>query len=621
MAITALIRKVRISGNTLNISDIEQIDSFIQIILEIKNVVLTGEPGSGKSWFVNNLIARLKTQDIAVMKHYCYIDIYDIFQKERIKINRLYGNLVSEILNIYPELKTIKMKKFASSLNELNNLIGYLEHQTVLIIDGLDHINRVFEFQHYDDLSKNEIDIIHEISKITKSAYLSILVVTQPIKELDDIIGFSRYSIPSWGNTETIKFLQKMHVADIMLDNDKHLSYALFEKSGGNPLYLTYLVEELNKTNLSVQSLQALPAYSFNLKEYYHYLLNKLNMRELPAMILSVIDFSVTTKELGEITGSGRFVDESVDILRPILRFNHSSNGYSIYHESFRRFMVDYLDEKEVNFNIAAFDLVIAWFAKQDFYTTPKVYRFYLDILLKAEKYNIVSDIIQPDFVRKSLYVGQPYEIIKNNYNLMCIGAIKTQGIKKLVILNELNKMISLSEDTFISSVALYYKAMGNIIGFDNVSKNLLFENKPLLPFKEGLDICYLLDEMGYMAPWDSYISYFDTNGKIDIEDFDKYIRFLFIQKDKEATLDIFERLESNSLNEYQAIFRKELDNPAIAEFRKELCVEFPKIEDFLSCRHIKTFENTDLEEITEKILSLEFISDKESMIINIFLI
>jgi hypothetical protein len=652
LAIVAIIRKMRSSNTLLNISDIlyklqinqtygkieqqfpidesknilnaNHLNSFIRTLFEKKNVILTGEPGSGKSWFVNNLTESLHNQDITVIKHYCYIDINDALQKKRIQINTLYGNLIAEILAAYPSLRAVKNKKFASDLNELNNLIRSLEHQTVLIIDGLDHIDRVFNFHRYNDLSQDEIDIIHEISKITESVYLSLLVVTQPIKELDDIKRFVHYSIPTWGNNEIIELMQKMHISDIKINNDNKLSHVLFEKSNGNPLYLTYLIEELNKTTLCPQSLQSLPAYSFNLKNYYAYLFCKLNMRESTAIILSVVDFNLTLDELSEITGLGhQFVDESIDILRPILRFNYSSNGYSIYHESFRRFIVNYLDEAGVSLITTAFAPIISWFARQDFYTTPKAYRFYLNILLRTEKYNTISELIQPDFVRESLYAGQPYEIIKNNYNLLCIGAIKVQNITKIVILNELNKMIASSEDTLNSSVVLYYKAMGNIIGFDNVAKILLFEDKPSIPLKQGLKACYLLDEMGYTAPWNSYKSYFNENEKIDIEDFSEYLRLLLLQKNIKVLLYTFEQIKSNSLIEYQIeyqdVFRIELNNPAITEFRKEICAEFPEIEFFLLHSHEKNFEKIDLETTTEKILNMKFISDEENLIIKDF--
>ena len=91
-----------------NIYSKTKLKDLYNSILENKTSILTGEPGSGKSWLVNNLIDYLNVNNVSVVKHYCYTDLEDEFQKERIKLDVFYGNLISEIIKKFPYLKKIK---------------------------------------------------------------------------------------------------------------------------------------------------------------------------------------------------------------------------------------------------------------------------------------------------------------------------------------------------------------------------------------------------------------------------------------------------------------------------------------------------------------------------------
>src|SRR5690606_40126574 len=163
----------------------------------------------------------------------------------------------------------------ASSLSELNILIENISEPTVLIIDGLDHIQRVFNYRPYNDLSLNEIDIINEINKINISDNVSILVASQPIKELTGIEDFTQVSIPCWDIVAVKTLMSKLHLDDKELDN-RPISNLLLEKSSGNPLYLTYLIEEIKcLPQINIDIFKSMPYYSYNLIEYYNYLLAK----------------------------------------------------------------------------------------------------------------------------------------------------------------------------------------------------------------------------------------------------------------------------------------------------------------------------------------------------------
>ena len=112
----------------------DTVDLVRNIIQNHNKIILSGEPGAGKSWLIHNL-ERALGDEFVFVKHYCYTDLHDEFQVERIKENTLYGNLISDILIAFPELKERKQKKYASNLNELNLLLKHIQKPTLLIVD------------------------------------------------------------------------------------------------------------------------------------------------------------------------------------------------------------------------------------------------------------------------------------------------------------------------------------------------------------------------------------------------------------------------------------------------------------------------------------------------------
>lgn len=159
-----------------NIKTTDAISTIKTIISNEDRIILIGEPGSGKSWFIQNLQNELKDGKYNIIKHYCYTELKDKHIKDRIQLNVFYGNLINDILNVFPDLKEKKQQKYASNLKELNNLLQSIDRDTIIIIDGLDHIDRVFEFSQ-SDLTFNDIQIINAITQLQPSEKVKILTL------------------------------------------------------------------------------------------------------------------------------------------------------------------------------------------------------------------------------------------------------------------------------------------------------------------------------------------------------------------------------------------------------------------------------------------------------------
>lgn len=613
---------------TENVSTDKFSHEILGVIRSKSKVILVGEPGSGKSWFVENFTGFLKKHDINVIRHFCYIDVKDTFQKYRITRNVLYGNLINDILESFPELSSSKQKLYASDLNELNGLISNISKETIIIVDGIDHINRLFEFKDYSDLNRNDINIIDSLQCIQLSPKVKLLVVSQPNVDLNKINTSEYQCIPRW-NIEEVQSYLRMRVIENATykinDYDLTTSEILYKKSQGNPLYLKYLTDEFERNNsIMVNGLEDLPPYSDNLEQYYKYLVNKPKLSANVPKILAGVSFSLKVDELEEITGDGENVKYTLEIFSSVLRLNTLQGGYSIYHESFRRFMIDQLKSLGVSLQISMYNPLINWFRSKEFYQHTKTYRFYLNTLIESKKYEDVLDFIQPDFITCSVAGGNSWNSIKNNYLFLLKAVKECKNFPKLILLNELNKNLTSTENEYEEKVVLYCEALGYLNGFDYVSRYLQFEGEPTLDkLQLGLSICNLCDQNKENAPWHLYSEYFGHGKRIEKNDFYLYIKLLLVTKHKKGLYQVF-----NSVMEKEnSFFRSELlrgihelnNQQIIDEF--ELADEYDKLKELVDIdNQSKNSDISQVDNLVERILQLEHPQEEEQSIFIQFL-
>ena len=601
-----------------NIITKNAINEFIDFLQENQRVILKGEPGSGKSWFVQNLQNELKNKIYKVVKHYCYTELKDNHFKERITLNVFYGNIIKDILDIFPNLKNEKSQRFASNLSELNLLLKNINEPTILIIDGLDHIDRIFTFSQ-TDLKLSDIAIIEAISQLEISNKVKIILASQPINALDNIFNYAHFSIPKWKVDDVLSYFSKNGIDDIKFSENSKLSTFLIDKSEGNPLYVNYLLEEIKSIMpLTIKAIEMLPAYSFNLKEYYEYLLRKLNIDISVPQVLSGVNFSLSKLELKEITNQGNNVDKSIQVLKPILNEKTTTGGYIIYHESFRRFILEKLNNEEVNIEKAVFQPIIQWFEEKGFFAFPKSYRFYFQILYNIGRFDKILKFLEVDFVVESIYYGYSFETVISNYQYMAKSAIHQKDLPKIVLANEINKVISSTEESYYEKLELYFSALGHLKGFKAVSDYLVFDEKPTLPLGTGLRICYLCSEYSEPTHWNLYFDYFKEGENIEFSEFKYYLRAILVFKETENIISMADKIY-NKHTDYISIFQNELfinsDKVYIGELQKE--------SDFIIqiLNYTQSAVNTDINifDLANKILAIAHCSDKELILIENF--
>jgi len=648
LSLVAMIKRARSKGNSLTTDDvfyelkirtdygtIEQnfpvepkenvkrnnaIEEIISRGQKHGKIILVGEPGSGKSWLIESLQNTLKQKGINTVRHYCYTKLDDLLQKERIQVNTFFGNLIHDILQTFPELKDIKEEKYASSLRELNILLKNIQSPTFIIIDGLDHIERIFHFRSYSEISRQDIAIIETLEKLVLAPMVKIIVTSQNVPQLKDISSFHRVAVPEWSEDNVKTFLKKMKVRNRIIQKGVYLSKALFDKSAGNPLYLKYMIDEVRKDSRNlVELINTLPPYSFNLSEYYTYLVSQLNTREDVPQVLSGINFSVTRTELKEITGSGEYVVQSLEVLSPVLKVNFSQSGYVIYHESFRRFILDRLVAHSVSIDKKVFNPIIEWFESKDFFKYRKAFRYCLSFLWESGKFEKMLHYISKTFVTQSVINGQPWELIERNFLYLVKAACYQKDLAKIVLLNEIDKVIATTHLNLENDFSLYFEALGRINGFTYVSEYLLFEGNTVLDAAQGLKACYVCDENDVVAPWQQYMELLRKGKRLETEDYRHYIRGLLVLKESEKINMMITQASKDKNQSFLEAAREEFLTYKRQDYVKSLIQLYPSLKKVIKMVKKKPVPKEELFNMANEILKFEYSFRNEAFLLENF--
>lgn len=544
-------QKFQIDPNKNVVSDSVNQEFLTQIIQNKKNLLI-GEPGAGKSWFLTNFIEYLESKNITVIRHYCFTSIEDDLSEQRVLSDVFFGNLIASIAKNIPNIKKVKENLLASNLKELNILLSQIEEPLVIVIDGLDHIERTLRAS--SSLSQVKTRIINYISQIQINPNITIVLGSQLVTETQDLIdnnGFIKIDLPSWEIKDIKKLMTKFNVNDIQLDQEL-LSTLLCYKSQGNPLYLTYILKTIGSlSHVSKKIIDNLPPYDFNLHSYYEYLSSQLESNTT-SEILACLDFTVTRSELKEIIPIKHHFNKEINILSPVISENSSRGGIRLYHDSFRRFNIEKLatiaDLNDI------YEIIISWLLKQDFFTNAKSYRYLLSYFIKAKKYKEILEYADNNFLNNSLFHGQSESSIKNNIEKFVFTAGILQDWSLFIYINELNRTISStnSEENhsqFLENFDLYFEAVCLIHGAEQANSLLFFNGDKNFNTKTTAKAFKILQKYGYLPRWKEIDSLFDED--INLEDIQYYVysctddelRSLFLHLVKENNKEFLEQV------------------------------------------------------------------------------
>lgn len=450
----------------------DEIEKLHRVIHDSKRVIISGNPGSGKSWLVDEYIDKLTSEESKVIHYNCFQSLQDTNSLERIRVTSLYGNLVSQIVEQCPELVVHKNTIYGANKAELENLLSFIEEEFYLVVDGLDHIAREYELNK-DFISHSEIEIISELLEIDFPDNCYVIISSQPIDEIEKFKSknYSVFEIEPWGIEQVKSLMKTFQISDDIIEDDdiSSISAYLLKKSQGNALYLSYILRQLRNLDVNRELIDEIPDYDISLSKYYSYLYTKVHNNHTVNALCGA-DFYLGLNDLMEITGDGKYVEQDISVLHPLLIENTLSGGFSIYHESFRRFVLASLKDKRVDLERNVYGILADWLQKKPFFEFDKSFYYLTELLYKIKRDAENIELIEKEFVLKSVSEGYSRKRIRMNLN--CI--IRSAGrIRNLVALATAGELLAMLDDMneFDSTGEEYFQAICDIKGASKLNQ------------------------------------------------------------------------------------------------------------------------------------------------------
>ncbi len=478
--------------------------------------VLVGPPGSGKSHIFDDLFNQLTKDTTLVARHFCYLEPTDRFAQERIVVDAMYGNFLYQLEKLEPKIAQEIRPYFAATKTNVERIIEKIADsgkRIVLMVDGLDHLNRVVA------QNKLSIDLVNNFivnlldMKLPKGC--SVFIASQPSVELKKIIqkkDASVYFLEAWNKKLVEEFVLKHNnllpterKLDIRTDTIKILT----EKTEGNPLYLTYVLQEIVSTNSKVDFLTYSQKMPSGLSNYYKYLAKDITDSDFAVVqTLALLDFSVTRNELGEMFSpiQKRGIDMTLNKIWPILKPGMVHGGIRIYHESFRRFIIK-LGHRYGQRDRELYKHITNWLEeKKGFFLSQRAYRYLIPYLIRSKEEDRIYKLLKKDFVVQSLFYFHAVESIVTNLNKIANYAAQRQRWEIYCKAVELKRALhTFSEERLDSVKEVYHQAILNVQGVNMFCERMLFEGKRVFPKTDGILLCQMAEHAGGNPPWDFY--------------------------------------------------------------------------------------------------------------------
>lgn len=245
-----------------------------------KLIVVTGPPGSGKSWALSAFAREWEDQGAPI--HYCFErPLGDEFQIKRSEEQTAIANLIAEVRAKFPDLDCFAEPYYGSTKDQLESVLKSLamtmggETPVPIVVDGLDHVARTLEA--YRGLTQDS-SVLHLLSKIEIPDGISVIVGSQPIPFITQLqekhgTGLAIARMPRLGDWHVRQILEKEHALLGTPEASNTLVQGALERSQGLPLYIHYIASAARARNLisphEIRAyIESLPV-SGEIEEYY----------------------------------------------------------------------------------------------------------------------------------------------------------------------------------------------------------------------------------------------------------------------------------------------------------------------------------------------------------------
>lgn len=300
---------------------------------------LKGTPGSGKTTFVHNFKSDIDNIDI-LDKYF----LKGIDEKYNVQYNSNKENLGKWILNNISKylFSSLYNEKIESDSQLISKVVDYISQlsikakninkKIIIFLDGIDEMLLISKEQIKDFFSIFPVNILENIFIIISGNSEELLPIN--IK-LQTIINISPLNLDE----------VKVYIREKLNIKNKNLLLInkLAEKSEGNPLYLKYLIDEINISNeFTEQKIDLIASFNGSIECYYNLFWNRIYDEFSLVKILGLI--ARTRKGIQkEYLEKMLNMEERGTFEKNFSKLNHLINyrkGYlEIYHTSFENFI------------------------------------------------------------------------------------------------------------------------------------------------------------------------------------------------------------------------------------------------------------------------------------------
>ncbi|MBI9008481.1 MAG: hypothetical protein JEZ05_00490 [Tenericutes bacterium] len=417
--------------------------NVINLLEKENRVHLVGEPGAGKSWFIDTFVSKLS---YTCMKYCFFISLNDKDYKNRVMYNNFLYNIKYQLLK--ESISSKESFKLLGAVKE-DELISYINNITqkfILVLDGLDHITRISK--------SNDLLKLSEFIKKIHNDNVKILCVSQPMEIFE---GFHFIEFDKLTDDEIGSYLNLCGFSKIPKN--------IIDISGRNFLYLSYLTKKYDGTILPETLIDF--EYDGDIREYYKYLINGESYKNDVLSLIACTNIPFTEEEIRRVLHQRKIEDvtKAITQLKHLFNFDKNSNIY-IYHESLKRYFLEQFVDIGVDYKAKYFKDILHILVNDEEYNlfaSRKKYIFYLPLLMDLEYFEKVIFCFRSDFVSRSISDGFLLRDINKNFDCFTISAKETDNPSMLLELSEMRKQLNSANEHISEMLDIYYYNLINI--------------------------------------------------------------------------------------------------------------------------------------------------------------
>lgn len=422
-------------------------------------IFIEGLPGIGKS----TALTKLKQQDSnTAFAYYCFIPDDKAFSEPRQTAASFFRSMCIAIEKNFPDVNL--PNKYLGDYQE--KLTGYIQalgnrHQkTIFIIDGLDHVHRGIGFNDSSLLNELKGSIPDGVYFLLSSQY-SMALLQQVLTEIrSDERRFIK--VPRFTQHEITQYLRNKGL------NDKTLINPIERVSGGIPLYLHYITELLLKSAVKDHEniLEQLPPLNEGkINTYHQYLYNAIQDNEFAKWVLAVLAYrkeKTTVDVLYQILQLAGLQTTVVDVQNVLQQFSHllkpsGVKSYSLFHNSFREFILEKSQDLRDRFNRALAD----YYEQNPF--EDEAYRNYFSHLQQLGDYRKIVNTTNLQWIKAAWSHFRSLEEIADNLSMAWHACVELEDLSCFIRIGFLRAQIErlkyTMENTDIDFPILFLRA------------------------------------------------------------------------------------------------------------------------------------------------------------------